>query len=164
MLTDFRRANRRLPIVVGVVAALLMLIAIGQFFVAAGATDLESSHDRLSAQDIASLGDVILGEPPTRGMERNAAMSAANALYDAKALGASGVDAFLETVTVEGTLATDEPISKRAAWVIRLTGMAIDAGGPPTDKGKPAASHVLTTAFIFLDAETGEFLMTVWTE
>jgi hypothetical protein len=151
-------------VVIGVVGALLMLAVVGQSFVAAGATEIDPSQYRLPVRDLASLGDVTTKDPPTFGLKPEAAISAANALYDAKALGASEVQAFLETVTVGGTLASDEPIKDRGVWIVRLSGMAVEQGGPPTEAGKPVAGHILTTAFVFLDAVTGEFIMTVWIE
>lgn len=147
-----------------ILVATLGLNAIGHTPSAARAQEIDASRYRLPVQDIGDLGDVTLGVPPTVAISQDAALAAANVQYDAKALGATDVQAFLETVTVGGTLATADPIRDRAVWIVRMSGMAQVQGGPMTEDGTPAAGHVLHTAYIVVDAVTGAVLMAVWVE
>lgn len=148
----------------GVVGGLLALAVFGQEFVAVGASAIDPASYRLSSEDLGNLGDIAFGEPPTVAIKPDAAVAAAAAVYDPKALGATSVGAYLETVTVGDSAAEDRPVGGQGVWIIKMAGMALAQGAPVSGDGKPGEGRILTTAYVFLDAGSGEFLMTVWTE
>jgi hypothetical protein len=49
-------------------------------------------------------------------------------------------------------------------WNVHLSGMGIVESGPVSEDGTPAASVVIDNVYVFLDAATGEFLVSIWTE
>jgi hypothetical protein len=74
------------------------------------------------------------------------------------------VEAYLESATLEGSLGTLDPIEDRPVWNVHLSGMGIVQSGPVTEDGTPAASVVIDNVYVFLDADSGEFLVSIWTE
>lgn len=161
------RLNRRSPYVVaGVALAAASIAALSFAFLtgSAGVQAVDATAYRLPNDDLGVLGDVSLGTPPLNAIATEAAISSASLEYDPKALGATDVRAFLETVTVRGTLGSDEPIRDRAVWIVRMNGMTVEQGGPATEDGTPVAGHVLRTAYVFVDAVSAQVLMAVWTE
>ena len=74
------------------------------------------------------------------------------------------MEAYLESATLESSLGTLEPIEDHPVWNVHLSGMGIVDPGPVTEDGTPAASVVIDNVYVFLDADTGEFLVSIWTE
>lgn len=145
-------------------AAAIGSLSLGYLKASAVVQPMDPSSFRLPAADLGALGDVSIGTPPAAALPPQTALAAAAAEYDPKALGANETRAFLETISVRGTFGGDVPIVMRAVWIVRMTGMAIEQGGPVKEDGTPAEGHTLHTAYVFIDALTGQFLMTVWSE
>lgn len=151
----------------GAIILIFALVALSVLVLAranAASGPIGGFEHRLPSEDVQRLSDVLLGSPPTAvAITEAGALQAAAEHYDAEKLGASSVDAFLETITVLGTMRGPEPLQGRPAWIIRLAGMSQQHGGPFTADG-PATVHVLTVAYVFIDAESGDFMFTEWQE
>jgi ferredoxin-NADP reductase len=112
----------------------------------------------LPAEDVSRLDDVVIHHAaPTPTISRAQALAAAASEYDPAKLGA-GVEAYLERITVEGSLKSANPVRERSVWIIRYSGLSQHVRGP----GDADAAITLTTAYVFIDAETGELLFTDW--
>lgn len=150
--------------------AFALLLAIGVALVTVQLATAErpsgpSSEPRLPASDADRLSDVRVGDPPGAvAIDRDQALRIARDLYDPERAGATSVDAYLETISVPATYRGDDPIRDRPVWIVRLGGLAQVQGGPMTEDGTPARGRVLTVAYVFIDAKTGEFLYTEFQE
>lgn len=69
-------------------------------------------------------------------------------------------DATLVSASDPMTMRGDEPIADRPVWIVRYTGLAIPVGGPIREDGRAADGGVFITAYIYIDAITGEWLLT----
>lgn len=156
--------NLRIVLLVGLVA-LTSAFALQVLASAASAVGpVDASSYRLPAEDRARLADLQFGNPPTSAITADAARGIAAREYDPEALGATSIDAFLETLTVPGMAHSDAPIAGRGVWIIRLAGLSQEQPGPITADGVPAPGHILHRAYIFIDADSGEFLFAEWQE
>lgn len=146
------------------VVAALLLAACSAAGVPAGGPTAGSSRDaaavtpRVSTStlpaDIAALGR--LAAPA------DAKITAADALRVAHATGAAIDGATVKTFLIKVTQAPD--IMGRTAWLIHYSGFARLEPGPPDAHGKPQPAHTIRNAYVFIDADTGEFLRTEFTE
>ena len=162
MRTEFeaRRAFLRVGSRLLVVAAAIVFVL--QSTVSAA---LDTASPRLPKADVDRVGeDMVFGsQPESPAIGRAAALDIAAREYDPGLLGASSVDAYLETITMPGTLRSASPIKDRGVWIVRLGGLSQQVGGPLGDVG-PAPLRTLTVAYIVVDATTGEFLLAEWLE
>lgn len=150
-------SQRRRFVAIG--ASLLSIVLI-----AGAQTALAADEDRIPQEDAATLFELRVGEPPAATkLTKEDALARARELYGEDAMGATQVDAYLESLTLENTLRTPEAIVDRPAWIVHMSGMGIVEAGPITEDG-PAASTVVDNLYVFIDANTGEFLMGIWTE
>lgn len=164
MLTKKMASPRIALLVAGVLVSgtIAMLVLTGP--AGAIARPIDAAPYRLPADDRTVLSDVTFGDPPTIALDAETAEDLATAQYDPVALGATSVDFYLERITVPGTALSPDPIRDRGAWIMRLGGMTQEQPGPVTADGVTAPGHVLQSAYVFIDAETGEFLFAEWHE
>jgi len=121
-----------------------------------------SGTDRLPAEDVQRLADIMTVESPKVAVVSQPEALATLALHYRTAFLGARVDPYLETVTLTGTLGTNRPITDQPVWIVRLAGFTIEGeglAGAQHESDTPASLH---TAYVFVDATTGEFIMTVW--
>jgi hypothetical protein len=131
------------------------------------ASPIESNRKLTRAAVRRAAGSAPAGDIPTpltSTLTKEDAIARVTQLYGEDTLGATEVEAYLESATLESSLGTLEPIEDRAVWNVHLSGMGIVDPGPVTEDGTPAASVVIDNVYVFLDADTGEFLVSIWTE
>jgi hypothetical protein len=73
---------------------------------------------------------------------------------------AKSVTATLMTVTDPSSR---EILDKRAVWTVFYAGLDIEGPSIPNADGTVTPGHRFTGAFVFVDANSGEFLMTAYT-
>jgi hypothetical protein len=125
-------------------------------------TDTSGSAPQLPLTDVTRLSDIVtFGVPPAGGIPAAQALTAAAQEYAFDETTAA-ISPFLETASVPGTFGTILEIRERPVWIVRCSGLAIPQPGVVTPNGSSTHDRILHTAFVFIDASTGEFLMTVW--
>jgi hypothetical protein len=125
---------------------------------ASGATYRLPAADVLALQDLMSVSNPL--KPAVTGEQ---AIAVIDGLYS---FGESevSIDPYLEAVTMPGTFGTDSEIDGRTVWIVRATGLEVTQPAPLSGTGSPTRSHTLHTAYAFVDAKTGDFLLTIWQE
>jgi hypothetical protein len=76
---------------------------------------------------------------------------------------AGSTDAYLVSLTDDGTSRSDRPIHDRLVWLFRYSDLSIPYTGPVTADGTPAEGGVVTHAYVVIDAFTGDWLYTTET-
>lgn len=127
--------------------------------------DAATDAPPLPLEDRVRLGGDQLFSPPTGFViPIKAALDAARAEYDWTQMGAAAkADAFLETVR-NATGRMGSPGDMRVVWIVRLSGVEQDVGGPGLPNGSILPGRTLRHAYIFIDAASGSFLSAAWTE
>jgi hypothetical protein len=148
-------------------AALLagVALAVGAFIVLAGdAASTENQHP-LADDDRVRLGEFTLTAPSTVPLVSiDDAFGAAGREYDwAQMPGRPDIAAALASLTVGPSQGPEAPLNGRLVWIVHVSGIEQYVAGPWTPDG-PLPGRVLRHAYVFIDATTGEFLMTSWTE
>lgn len=148
--------------VVGLALGALALSAL----VVLGAAPTTSGGPRdLSDADVARLGEFTLTDAsgvPAISMDQ--AVQVAGNEYDWAAMpGKPAVESALASVTVAASQGREGAVQGRLVWVVHVSGIEQQVDGPWTPEG-PLPGRVLRHAYVFVDAQTGEFLMTSWTE
>jgi hypothetical protein len=69
------------------------------------------------------------------------------------------VDAYLVHATDDTTMVRDADV-----WLLDITGLSMDVPGPMGPDGKPTYSGTLTEAYVYVDANTGEWLVSKFYE
>ena len=145
-------------------ALALVLTALAIAMMATTALGSDSSP-KLPLADVQRLPDVQFAPPSKTGISRSEALDAVARVYNIKELGPTAIaDAYLERATVLGSLRGPSPIRDREVWIVRLSGFATEEHGPVTQEGKSSAVYYLRVAYVFLDAATGEHLLSLWLE
>jgi len=142
----------------------VLLVGALQTISASGPETIDASAYRMPDADKQRLSTVVFGVPPTEAVSPAKAMAVVGEQYHLAALGAEA-DAYLETVTLTLTLRGDRPVLDRPFWIVRLSGFEFERPAPiGADGNRVAPSHYLHVGYVFVDARTGEFLMTEWQE
>lgn len=105
-------------------------------------------------------GGVTVRPVTTTGfITREQALAVADEVQE-EAFKAGDRDAALVSATDPMTIRGDNPVADRAVWIVRYTGLAIPVGGPIRENGTAADGGVFTTAYIYIDAISGDWLLT----
>ncbi len=72
--------------------------------------------------------------------------------------------AFLATVVDAGGGGQGSALAGRRVWVIRYSGVDLEIPGPSVPAPATARSHTARYAYVFLDAVSGQFLLTTLSE
>ena len=156
--------SRRMSLLAPIVAA----IALGSpLLAAAGASDQSgiTGAAQLPARDVArlALADIAVEGAATSLISHDQARAAADEQYKWDAIGAT-IDEYLGTVSVLGTIGTPGEVRSRPMWIFHATGLKVVKSGPIRGDGSTAPSPVLSQAYEFVDAFSGEYVMTLWVE
>lgn len=116
-----------------------------------------TSVDALPA-DIEALGLTIAAASTQGKVSATEALGTAEANHPAD-FAVGDVSAFLMKVTDPETLGP-VAVRDRPVWLIRLTGLRVPVGGPVRADGTAADGGYVTSAYIYVDAITGEWLLT----
>lgn len=106
-------------------------------------------------EEFYALGQIRLtsAEEASRAISEAAAMGAASPNGE----GWPDPEAYLVVMTLDGTIGTADPIIDRLVWLVHWKGLS---GGPvPTGADEPLP---YTRMYVFLDGETGDYLMTLY--
>jgi hypothetical protein len=124
----------------------------------------EPTSTRLPDEDRMRLeGSIEFGEPPTTAISREDALRSVAQYYVVETLGARS-DEYLETVTILSSLGTSNPARNQPVWIVRLTEFELAHGSPINPDGSNGEVRYLHVAYVFIDAETSEFIMGKWQE
>jgi hypothetical protein len=105
--------------------------------------------------DLEGLGMVISDTSPEGKIGRDEAVAVA--LREQQFAGGD-LDAYLVRLTDPTTAITD-----RDVWIVRFSGLNIEVPVPDTPSRIPVDGGTITTAYVYVDAVTGEWLLT-WAE
>jgi hypothetical protein len=96
-------------------------------------------------------------------LTREDALAKVRELYGEDAMGAAEVAASLVS-SARGWLGAVDPIVDRPTWIVHMSGMGIVRSGPPEADGTTAPSVVIDHRYVFIAADSGEYLGSIWTE
>lgn len=158
------RTGRLIPFVgLSGAAVLLLLIVVAQRLPSIGAGQAEglTPDDRLRlASALVEISDSTANVADT--ISEADALASARAQYDWSQMGDDArASASLHVATDLGTERAADPIVDRLVWIVHLQGVEQSVTGPA---GMEGVDRVLRHAYIFIDARSGEFLSTTWTE
>jgi hypothetical protein len=68
------------------------------------------------------------------------------------------VDAYLGILTDPSTMSG--ALDGLAVWIVRISGLSLEVYGPATPNGPPVYGGTIIHAYIYLDAVTGEWVLT----
>lgn len=158
------RYGRRIAIAAGVIAGIAALIAAGYYLVGLLPEDVvpiavDESARPVPESDQSTLSHIVFDpELPRLAVPASFAVEAATKENDPVELGASRVDAYLATITVPSSVDASSPIVDRDVWIIKLSGMSVARPG----SSDAPDSATLSTAYVLVDASTGEVMYTEW--
>ena len=141
---------------------LITIAAVGLFVVFVPGVLPPIQHGAVAAElrnDPALSGlDLSLADPEGK-ISRDAALEVVSREFG-DMFDVSQADAYLVTVTDPATMRGATPIDTRALWLIRFTNLAIPAPAPITADGSSALARPYATGYVYVDAVTGEWLLT----
>jgi hypothetical protein len=70
------------------------------------------------------------------------------------------IDAYLVRLTDPATAGGDLEITDRDVWIVRFSGLDIQVSGPDTPDRIPVDGGTIEYAYVYVDAVTGEWLLT----
>lgn len=149
----------RFWIVSVVVGALAVLAGVGRWTTpgaAPGTAEAHAAQGELRA-DLEGLGLVISDTSPQGKIGRDEAVAVALREQGQEFAGGD-VDAYLVRLTDPATAITD-----RDVWIVRFSGLDVEVPVPDTPSRIPVDGGTVTTAYAYVDAITGEWLLT-WAE
>ena len=129
-----------------------------------GAYQLEMSPDVLPPAamppEADRLGIEVDPVIPSASVSEAEAILAANAEngFDREA---DSVESWLRRVTDP---ASRQVLDDRAVWIVHYTGLSIETPSVPRADGGVTPGRILTQAWVFIDADTGAFVMNAFTE
>lgn len=126
-------------------------------------SSFEEEGDGLSDGEVQRLGLTVTEISGDGFVPEAQAVDAVRSEYAFEAMGGSA-DAFLYRVTDPKTDQNHDPIRERPLWIVRMNGLRQERYGPVPERGTPKPFIVLEKAYAFVDAETGKWLYTQWTE
>ncbi len=112
--------------------------------------------------DVLSLGLTLKPADPSGMITKTEALRAA----DVSRISSPGINvqAYLVNMTDPSTLTTSVPIMNRNVWLVRYSNFEVTFPGPFTASGSGSVGHVAHFAHVYVDATTGEFILTNWRE
>lgn len=164
------RYGRRIAIALGVVVAIAAIVAGGIYLVGLLPEDVvpiavDDSAAPVTEADQEVLAHVVFADDlPRLAIPEAAAVAAATKEFDPSELGATRVRAFLANISVPSTEQARTPIVDRNVWIVKLSGMAVPRPGSPVSEDPESPARTLSTAYVFVDAETGDIIYTEWYE
>lgn len=150
-----RRVMTILLLAVAVAAALALSATLRPETISAGAPTL-TDDTALSSMGLAPAD-------PEEAIPAEQAIEAAAAQYQLADLKAE-VDTFLYSVTDPASVGTADPMVERPVWIVRITGISLPAPAPLSADGEDTKPINVTRGYIFVDAKSGEWIGTLWTE
>jgi len=140
--------------VAGGSVAVMALVAFALYEGVAGATP--SVPDELAVRGV------------TFRAAQDAGISEADAILTARREAGLGDGVAAKAVLVFATdpmlASAESAIQDRKVWVVLFDGLSQYVPGPATANGEPAPGHWIHKGFSYVDAETGSYLATVWTQ
>jgi hypothetical protein len=109
--------------------------------------------------ELANTGIVTSPISPEGEITRDRALDVIRTQYGAMFDGGR-LEASLVAVTDPSTLESDDPIRDRPVWLLKYSGLNLPASAPMRADGTPAEAHALQVAYVYVDAMTGEWLFT----
>lgn len=110
----------------------------------------------VSPDELEVLGLTVESVSPTGHISELRAVSAANEVYHYPS--SVEVAASLFRLNDPPTLGSDIPVDRRAIWVVRFSGIDEPMGGPWVPGRSVGPVRILRTAYVFVDAESSDFL------
>lgn len=112
--------------------------------------------------DLGAAGfDVSLSDAVGTITAEQAALRAEQETGDRYADGST--EAYLVTLTDDGTSRSDEPTRDRVVWLFHYSGLVIPYSGPMLPDGTPAEGGLVTDSYVVIDAFTGNWIYTTET-
>lgn len=110
--------------------------------------------------DIARAGIIAVPVESGASISRDAALAIAGREGGDALARASGRNAYLVRMTEPLTLRGDAAIEDRLVWLVRSTDLRIPVSGPVREDGTVADGGFVNTGYVYIDALTGEWLLT----